>query len=176
MFRPRRSRKRNAKTFFLPPGGLFSFSFIFWRGKHKPARCSAYQNEGAHSRYGNDLGLRRFWSFVCRFGTGRTCRVALQMSAFDPKRTSSDEAIPSNPFNWVRKGCPDVGDTAKRPRFEPLGCSRRPRMRARVQDHSRELASAISRHVAKCGTQISARPKAPPAHRRERWSAATPKG
>ena len=82
-----------------------------------------------------------------------------------------DETIPSNHFNWVENGCPGVGDIAKRLRSELLGCSRRRRMRARGQGHSR-LASAISRRVDKCGSQTSVVSKQTPVHRRERTRSA----
>lgn len=87
------------------------------------------------------------------------------------RRARGDETIPSNHFNWVENGCPGVGDIAKRLRSELLGCSRRRRMRARVQGHSR-LASAISRRVDKCGSQTSVVSKQTPVHRRERTRSA----
>ena len=52
---------------------------------------------------------------MSRFAHKRRWVSALHMSAFDPKRTSSDEnSIKLS--NWVRNGCPGVGGTAKRRR------------------------------------------------------------
>ena len=65
----RRSQKRNAKTFFGPPVVRFHLVLFFGEASSDINPLGAARiNEGAHSRCvlsgRNDLGLRRFWSFV----------------------------------------------------------------------------------------------------------------